>query len=309
MESREAATTKRTDIQLWRGVAVLAVMLAHFGSLVPAGFIGVDLFFAISGFVITLSFLRLLSREKSIKTVLVEFWSRRFWRLVPALSIVLVATLLGAFLLLPPHDFRDQVEMSVWSFFFAGNIGVEVVSRPNYFDPAAKHNWLLHLWSLGVEEQFYLLFPFALLALLGLERKTGKFSRVVLWLLLASVASLLLASVNEVVEWLGVFPWVVETTGLSALLGYYLSDHEGVAIWPRYLCSTPSYEKDCCSTSLAHLARRLAPCCFPGGDAPIKPAPRPNHAPSDGGHLSPSALADSSQGCQLFFAETPGVAR
>ena len=94
MTARSDFTRFRRDIQLWRGLAVLAVMLAHFGALLPGGFLGVDIFFAISGFVITLSFLALLQKGQTWKRTVFEFWRRRFWRLVPALVIVISATMI-----------------------------------------------------------------------------------------------------------------------------------------------------------------------------------------------------------------------
>ena len=212
---------RRADVQLLRGVAVLGVMLAHFGALVPGGFLGVDVFFAISGFVITSSFIKLSKQSENLRELLRSFWRRRFWRLFPSLSLVLFVTLLFAFLLLPAEDFNDQREMSVWSFFFAGNIGAEVLSKQDYFDPAAQFNWLLHLWSLGVEEQFYLAFPFLMVGLLGLVSRTRKISRALFFVMAASSASFLLSTVDEL-ERIPVLDFgLTEMTGFSALLGYY----------------------------------------------------------------------------------------
>ena len=111
----EKQVGRRADIQVLRGVAVLGVMLAHFGALVPGGFLGVDVFFVISGFVITLSFVKLSEQSDNLRHLLTTFWKRRFWRLFPSLALVLFVTLLFAFFLLPSEDFGDQREMSVWS--------------------------------------------------------------------------------------------------------------------------------------------------------------------------------------------------
>ena len=221
MPGQHSDPPKRLDIQAWRGVAVLAVMLAHFGALVPGGFLGVDIFFAISGFVITLSSLSLLKRGTGPKAVLVEFWRRRFWRLVPALSVVLSATVLTALFLLPPREFRDQVYMTIWSFFFAGNVGVEIVSRGDYFDPGAEENWLLHLWSLGVEEQFYLVFPFLFIALVGIGQRSFRMNRIIGVVGILSVISLLFASVDELVYFLGFQDAYDELWAVTSILGYY----------------------------------------------------------------------------------------
>lgn len=211
----------RPDVQILRGVAVLAVMLAHFGSLLAGGFLGVDIFFAISGFVITLSFINLRDKTLSNRVLLRLFWFRRFWRLFPALSLVLSVTLVAAFVLLPASEYGDQWEMSAWSFFFFGNVGAEVVSQEDYFDPAAQSNWLLHLWSLGVEEQFYLIFPFLMIGLLAILRTQKGGVRAVFFASLLSIVSFILASINEISPQ---FLWVSESGSsglLSFLLGYY----------------------------------------------------------------------------------------
>lgn len=165
--------TKRPDIQILRGVAVLSVMLAHFGGLIPGGFIGVDIFFVISGFVIALSLERSRTRSNSIRKFLGSFFARRFFRLVPALVTVVVTTLFASVLLLPPRDFLVQAEMSVWSVFFMGNIGAALLDSGGYFAEEVRTNWLLHLWSLGVEEQFYLIFPFGFILLQKFRKRFG----------------------------------------------------------------------------------------------------------------------------------------
>lgn len=210
----------RTDIQLLRGVAILGVMFAHFGGLLPGGFLGVDIFFAISGFVITRSFLKMRALEANTSRLLKKFWRRRFWRLFPALATVLTVTLMVALFLLPADDFGDHFEMSFWSLLFAGNIGVEVVSQGDYFDPASDFNWLTHLWSLGVEEQFYLLFPFFMLFLLSRFQRESSQRFIVLAVAIGSMVSFLLAGINEFeVAFSG--QRLSETTGFSAALGYY----------------------------------------------------------------------------------------
>lgn len=196
-------------------------MLAHFGALVPGGFLGVDVFFVISGFVITLSVVSLRSRESSTRKFLGAFWRRRFFRLVPVLMVVLAATLVAASLSLPPHDFGDQVEMSLWSLFFAGNIGVEVITNGDYFDPGAEENWMLHLWSLGVEEQFYLVFPFIFLALIVSSWAQATPRRPIMATLALAVASFGLALLNDADSALGWGGLFTQSTGLSALFGYY----------------------------------------------------------------------------------------
>ena len=217
----EQVGERRADVQILRAVAVLAVMLAHFGGLIRGGFLGVDVFFVISGFVITLSLFRLAETTHSTGELLREFWRRRFWRLAPPLFVVLLATLITAALILPPEDFHDQVQMSLWSLFFAGNIGVEVIWKADYFDPGAEQNWLLHLWSLGVEEQFYLVFPFLFLLLFvrkGIRNSTGKSVGVIVAVL---VTSFLLSLVNDVEALLGRSQPLSEMTGFASLLGYY----------------------------------------------------------------------------------------
>ena len=145
----------RADIDGLRAIAVLSVMAFHaFPLRVQGGFIGVDIFFVISGFLIsTIIFKSLSCGEFSF----LEFYSRRVRRIFPALATVLVATLVGGWFVLYPDEYR---QLGKHVFGGAGFISNFVLLRESgYFDAAADTKPLLHLWSLGIEEQFYIVFP------------------------------------------------------------------------------------------------------------------------------------------------------
>ena len=144
-----------------RGLAVIAVILYHFEALLPGGFVGVDMFFVISGFVISASLYREFASSQGIR--LRRFYLRRFWRLFPALSLVVSVTLvLSAFIVSPLGPQQNSAITGLFALLGLGNVGV-AISSGGYFQPAADTNSLLHVWSLGVEEQFYLVFPIFML--------------------------------------------------------------------------------------------------------------------------------------------------
>jgi peptidoglycan/LPS O-acetylase OafA/YrhL len=152
----------RADIQGLRAVAVGAVLLYHAGvPFLPGGYVGVDVFFVISGFLITSHLLDQLQRHGKLRFG--EFYARRARRILPASFVVLILSVIAALIWYPPLLMRD-----VWAGAVATALYV-----PNYFFAAADADYLAevstpslfqHYWSLGVEEQFYLLWP-ALLAL------------------------------------------------------------------------------------------------------------------------------------------------
>lgn len=144
----------RSDIQGLRGIAVLLVVIYHTGFAFPGGFIGVDMFFVISGFVITQVLIR--EYEEKGKISLRNFYVRRALRLIPALSVVVVATLLvSVFALSPFGDQQQVIKTAVASTLFAGNM--HLFAMDSY--DALTNSPLRHLWSLGVEEQFYVVYP------------------------------------------------------------------------------------------------------------------------------------------------------
>jgi peptidoglycan/LPS O-acetylase OafA/YrhL len=151
-------TEFRGDINGLRAWAVIAVILYHFS--IPGfsgGFIGVDVFFVISGFLMTGIVIRGLDRgDFSI----VGFYMARAKRIVPALAALCAVLLaLGWFVLLPPN-YKTLGSHSIYSLSFLSNI--EYWQEAGYFDAASHEKWLLHTWSLSVEWQFYLLLPIAL---------------------------------------------------------------------------------------------------------------------------------------------------
>ncbi|MFG1432225.1 acyltransferase family protein [Xanthobacter sp. V2C-8] len=156
----------RPDIDGLRAVAVGSVVLFHAGFLpLRGGFVGVDVFFVISGFLITSVLLR--DMEAGAFS-LITFCDHRIRRIFPALLVMLVAVSAMAALVLSPRALRQFAESVPYSILFVANFHFE--DALDYFGPRAEEVPLLHLWSLALEEQFYILFP---LALLGAVRLAG----------------------------------------------------------------------------------------------------------------------------------------
>lgn len=148
----------RTDIQALRGIAVLAVVFYHAGiGRVNAGYLGVDIFFVISGFLIT----GLVAREKAAgRFSFREFYARRAKRLLPAAYATFLAAALAAPLFLNAKELRDFAAQMAGAVTFTGN--VVLWRQTGYFEGSADLKPLLYVWSLAIEEQYYLLLPAAL---------------------------------------------------------------------------------------------------------------------------------------------------
>jgi len=148
---------RRSDIQGLRAIAVLMVVAFHAGLPVPGGFVGVDVFFVISGFVITV----MLHREWATtgRVRFGRFYLRRFKRLTPALAIMVAVTMLISAVVLSPIGPQQNVaKTGVGAMLLAANFAIARTTG-GYFDAPAETNPLLNTWSLSVEEQFYLVFP------------------------------------------------------------------------------------------------------------------------------------------------------
>lgn len=176
----------RQDIEGLRAIAVLAVVVNHVTpTLLPGGFTGVDVFFVISGYLIGMHLLEDISVGQFS---FLQFYARRARRLLPALVVVLAAVWSFGWLILSPAELASLGKHVAAAALFSNNILLQ--SESGYFDSASTAKPLLHLWSLGVEEQFYLLVP--LLLWLG---SRGRHASIA-WVARVSAASFLLMELS-----------------------------------------------------------------------------------------------------------------
>jgi peptidoglycan/LPS O-acetylase OafA/YrhL len=182
MNSRSVETAYVPEIDGLRALAVVSVMIYHVvPALVPGGFTGVDVFFVISGYVVTQSLAR--DSAKPIGRYLVDFYSRRIIRILPALLACLLVTSVLTTLLIPNSWLSNTTQTTgLYAFFGLSNVAL-LWNSDGYFAPRAEFNPFLHTWSLGVEEQFYLVFPLACYVWLKLRERQGSAQLVGNWLL------------------------------------------------------------------------------------------------------------------------------
>lgn len=203
----------RPEIEGLRAVAIMPVLLVHAGfTQVPGGFVGVDVFFVISGYLIT----RILMEDVTASgSGLARFYARRFARIGPALWVMIAGVLVAGLWLLLPSDWPELSWSAVWAAGFAANL--HFWQTTDYF---ATHETalLLHTWSLGVEEQFYLFYP---LILIGLRRwLPGREAWALGALLAASLALCAVLSFTAPTSAFYLFPsriWELVLGGLLAL--------------------------------------------------------------------------------------------
>lgn len=247
----------RQDINGLRAIAVIAVVLFHFNaSWMPGGFAGVDVFFVISGFLMTGIIFRGIEQENFS---ILKFYVARANRIIPALAVLCLVLLVFGWFYLTPLEYKALGKHATSSVAFLSNI---IYWRESgYFDAASHEKWLLHTWSLSVEWQFYILYPLVLVAMRKfMSIKTMKF------LLLAGTVFGFIFCVIATYKWpnpsyylLPTRAWemmlggiaylyplrlqenrkkLFEWTGLALIFGsYFLISSEN--LWPGYLAIFP----------------------------------------------------------------------
>ena len=178
----------RPEIDGLRALAIICVIINHFNKkLLPSGYLGVDIFFIISGFVITSSIVG--RKNNNFKEFIFDFYRRRIKRLFPALIIFVIIMSITICIVNP--DPQLNLRTGISSLFGISNV-YQIKQATNYFDESTQLNVFTHTWSLGVEEQFYFFFPF-LIWFTGFGRKTNfGFKNYLFTILFLSIISLIL---------------------------------------------------------------------------------------------------------------------
>ena len=181
----------RPDIQGLRAIAVIAVLLFHvWPGVVPAGFVGVDVFFVISGFLITGLLLREIERTGSIS--LLDFYERRVRRLLPAAVFVLLVVALAT-PLLPETRWAETAVAIAASALYVENWHLSWLAI-DYFGAENPASPVQHYWSLSIEEQFYVVWPLVMIGVAGFALHTARDLRKCLFIVLAGISAVSLAA-------------------------------------------------------------------------------------------------------------------
>ena len=216
---------RREDIEGLRAVAVTAVVLFHyFPPNFQGGFVGVDVFFVISGYVVTLSIVR---RIASSRFTFATFYARRIRRLFPALSVVSLACFLASWAFHFQNEFSELgLELLLSSIFV---VNIKFALGPGYFDTSAPPSVILHFWSLSVEEQFYLLWPLFLVLIYKIQIRI-RISLIAVVLIASFLFQLILAKASPHIAFY-TFParaWEFAVGGGIAMFSLYFPSR---SIW------------------------------------------------------------------------------
>lgn len=221
----EESNSYRPDIQGMRAIAILLVVLYHSGIIFESGFVGVDVFFVISGYVISASVIREI--ENNGKISVSQFFARRIRRLLPALGVMLSIVLLASTWLSALSAQVQTVRTGIFATFSAANLFLFRFRPDGYFVVGEKTNALLHTWSLSIEEQFYLLFPILMLVAIWIAKKSSVNINVGIRYACGMVGIVSLAicvgsSIGRIPEISGKFSQVLGTTSIDARFAFYL---------------------------------------------------------------------------------------
>jgi peptidoglycan/LPS O-acetylase OafA/YrhL len=237
-KDQDAKAHQRLDIQGLRMVAVMLVVLSHLFDWPRGGFIGVDVFFVISGFLITGSLMHTV--EKTGRISFSSFYRRRVRRILPAATLVLVVTVAAAYFIYSTARFKSTFLDSVAAFFFVSNwrFGIE---GTDYFTASGPVSPLQHYWSLSVEEQFYFVWPAVIfvialvaarMAWTGRARIALAGSVMAVVVLVSFIYSLLDTASNPTWAYFSTLTRVWEL-GIGALLAITIAYFEGIPNWLR----------------------------------------------------------------------------
>lgn len=198
----------RPDIQGLRAFAVVAVILDHLLGWPSGGFVGVDIFFVLSGFLITGLLLR--EQERTGRISFSGFYRRRVKRIMPAAVLVLILTVTASFLVFNDARAKGTLIDSVWALLFSANWHQAIVGT-DYFAAGGPESPVQHYWSLAVEEQFYIIWPWLMVALFMVTARVFK----------AGDRPRLIAGVAMLVLTIASFAWSVFETSTSPTTAYF----------------------------------------------------------------------------------------
>ena len=218
----------KREIQGLRAVAVLAVIINHtFPTLLPGGFIGVDIFFLISGFLITNQLLSLANSERSLSALGI-FYARRVKRILPSALLVIWVTIYLAFKYLGPVIGNETLRDGRWATIFFANFHFNEL-KVDYFAQRTSAPLLQHYWSLAVEEQFYLFWPLILILLFKLSTRSFERNLRAVLLLITSASALSLLVVEPAMQYFATASRIWELSVGALLATFRLSE------LPRFL--------------------------------------------------------------------------
>ncbi|MEX0333076.1 acyltransferase family protein [Vibrio tubiashii] len=247
----------RKDINALRALAVIAVVMYHFdSSLLAGGFIGVDIFFVISGYLMTRI---IFSKLESERFCLISFYLNRARRIIPPLTFLCFSLLLFGFLFVSPLNLEPLGKHVLSSLIFISNI--TYLQDGGYFDTNNHLNWLLHTWSLSVEWQFYILYPILIFFVRKLlSEKYVKITLVMIFII-SYILSLMLTYLNPNFSYYNLitrtwemlagglaylYPFKIRKKGTFNFFGlsliifscFFVSSED---LWPGYLASIPVF--------------------------------------------------------------------